>query len=393
MLVDFFFCLRKHQVKTSLRELLDLLNALKLHVIHADMEGFYLLSRLILVKDENHFDKFDRAFAEYFEGVQHIDLFDSVIPEDWLRKEIEKSLSPEQRAALKGNGGLDALMKTLQERLNEQKKRHQGGNKWIGTGGTSPFGAYGDNPEGVRVGQSENRNFSAVKVWDKREFKNFSSDAELGSRNIKMALRKLRKFARTGASSELDVNTTIGATAKNGGLLDIHMVPERHNAVKVLVFFDVGGSMDTHVRAVQALFSAVHTEFKYLHYFYFHNCIYDRVWQDNQRRHEQGISVWDIINKYGRDYHVIFIGDATMGPYEITYPGGSVEHWNEEPGEVWMQRLTAHFHHAIWLNPQPKAHWNYYASVNIIHKLMDRRMFPLTLDGLTAGIKSLSTGK
>ncbi|WP_414830737.1 vWA domain-containing protein [Alteromonas sp. H39] len=393
MLIDFFFTLRKYRLKTSLRELLDLLNAMKNHVVWADTEAFYYLSRTILVKDESQFDKFDRAFADYFEGVEAIDLFGKDIPEEWLRKQIEKTLSDEEKAQLQSMGGLEQLMDTLRKRLEEQQKRHQGGNKWVGTGGTSPFGAYGDNPEGVRIGQDGNRRFSAVKVWDKREFKNLSSDVELGTRNIKMALRKLRKFARTGASEELDISRTIGETAKKGGMLDIHMSPERHNAVKVLMFFDVGGSMDPYVKSTQELFSAVHSEFKYLEYFYFHNCVYEEVWKDNHRRDRERISVWDIIHRYGPDYKVIFVGDATMGPYEITYPGGSVEHWNEEPGSVWLQRLTNHFTKAIWLNPQPQQYWPYYASIAVLRELMQERMFPLTLEGLTDGIKTLSQSR
>lgn len=390
MLVEFFFTLRKYRIKTSLRELLDLLNAMKNHVVWADTEAFYYLSRTVLVKDESQFDKFDRAFAEYFEGVESIDLFGKDIPEDWLKKQLERTLTAEEKAQLQSMGGLEKLMDTLRKRLEEQQKRHQGGNKWIGTGGTSPFGAYGDNPEGVRIGQDGNRRFSAVKVWDKREFKNLSSDVELGTRNIKMALRKLRKFARTGASEELDITTTIGETARKGGMLDIHMTPERHNAVKVLMFFDVGGSMDPYVKTTQELFSAVHSEFKYLEYFYFHNCVYEEVWQDNQRRDRERVPVWDIIHRYGPDYKLIFVGDATMGPYEITYPGGSVEHWNEEPGSAWMQRLTNHFGKAIWLNPQPQQYWPYYASISVINELMNERMYPLTLEGLTEGIQALS---
>jgi len=393
MLIQFFYTLRKYQVKTTLRELLDLLSALEKHVVYADIEAFYSLSRTIMVKDETQYDKFDRAFAEYFEGVESIDLFGKDIPEEWLRKEIEKNLSPEEREALRKAGGLDELMETLKKRLEEQEKRHQGGNKWVGTGGTSPFGAYGDNPEGVRIGQKGNRKFSAVKVWDKREFKNLSSDVELGTRNIKIALRKLRKFARTGASEQLDVPTTIGETAKKGGLLDIHMAPERHNAVKVLMFFDVGGSMDPHVKSTQELFSAVQSEFKYLEYFYFHNCVYEEVWKDNLRRNKERIPIWDIIHRYGKDYKVIFVGDATMGPYEITYPGGSVEHWNEEPGSVWMQRLLNHFSNAVWLNPQPENYWPYYSSVKIIREIMEDRMYGLTLEGLTAAIKGLSRSR
>ena len=393
MLIQFFYTLRKYQVKTTLRELLDLLSALEKHVVYADIEAFYSLSRTIMVKDETQYDKFDRAFAEYFEGVESVDLFGKEIPEEWLRKEIEKNLSPEEREALRKAGGLEELMETLKKRLEEQEKRHQGGNKWVGTGGTSPFGAYGDNPEGVRIGQKGNRKFSAVKVWDKREFKNLSSDVELGTRNIKVALRKLRKFARTGASEQLDVPTTIGETAKKGGLLDIHMAPERHNAVKVLMFFDVGGSMDPHVKSTQELFSAVQSEFKYLEYFYFHNCVYEEVWKDNLRRNKERIPIWDIIHRYGKDYKVIFVGDATMGPYEITYPGGSVEHWNEEPGSVWMQRLLNHFNNAVWLNPQAENYWPYYSSIKIIREIMEDRMYGLTLEGLTEAIKGLSRNR
>ncbi|MCC2615615.1 VWA domain-containing protein [Aestuariibacter halophilus] len=391
MLVDFFFTLRQYQLKPSLRELLDLISALEKQVVFADMEGFYYLSRTIMVKDESQFDKFDRAFADYFDGVQSIDLLGKDIPDDWLRKELERFLSDEEKAKIEAMGGLDELMETLKKRLEEQKERHQGGNKWIGTGGTSPFGAYGYNPEGIRMGQDGNRNFSAVKVWDKRQFANLADDVELGTRNIKVALRKLRQFARTGASDELDMPTTIRQTAKNAGLLDINMVPERHNAVKVLMFFDVGGSMDAHIKACEELFSAVHTEFKHLEYFYFHNCVYEGVWRDNRRRHEQTIPLWDVIHKYGSDYKLIFVGDATMGPYEITYPGGSVEHWNEEPGAVWMQRLLQHFSKAIWLNPQQYPYWEYYASIRIIQDLMDNRMYPLTLQGITDGIKALQT--
>lgn len=390
MLIDFFFTLRRYKVKTTVRELLDLLRALQQQVVYADIEAFYYLARMIMVKDETQFDRFDKAFADYFEGVQEVDLFGDDIPEDWLRKELEKHLTEEEKAQVKALGGLDKLMETLKERLEEQKERHQGGNKWIGTGGTSPFGAYGYNPEGVRIGQKGNRNFSAAKVWDKREFKNLSGDVELGTRNIKMALRKLRKFARTGASYELDVPGTIRETARKGGLLDIHMAPERHNAVKVLMFFDVGGSMDPYIKETQELFSAVHSEFKYLEYFYFHNCVYESVWRDNARRREQTIPVWDIIHRFGPDYKVIFVGDATMGPYEITYPGGSVEHWNEEPGVAWMERLLNHFSSAVWLNPQPQQHWQYYHSVGIMHDIMNQRMFPLTLDGLSDAIARLS---
>ncbi|MFC3095611.1 hypothetical protein DRW07_08165 [Alteromonas sediminis] len=390
MLVDFFYTLRKHRVKTSLRELLDLLSVLEKQVVMCDVDGFYRISRTVLVKDETQYDKFDKAFAEYFEGVQSINLFDQSLPEDWLTKQIEKTLTPEEKAMIESMGGLDELMATLKKRLQEQEKRHQGGNKWVGTGGTSPFGAFGDNPEGVRIAQGKNRQFSAVKVWEERQFKNLDSDNELGTRNLKMALRKLRKFARSGASEKLDVNETISHTAKNGGLLDIHMAPERHNAVKLLMFFDIGGSMDPHIEEVENLFSAAKSEFKYLEYFYFHNCIYESVWKDNRRRHAETTPVWDILHRYGSDYRVIFVGDATMGPYEITYPGGSVEHWNEESGEVWMQRILQHFDRCVWLNPQHPGYWQYHASINIMRDIVEDKMFPMTLEGLSEAIKSLS---
>ena len=389
MFVEFFLVLRKHKVPCTLRELLDLINALKQQVVFADVEQFYHLARVILVKDEVHFDKFDRAFAEYFENVQSVDLFDETIPNDWLRKEFEKYLSEEEKAKLKSLGGLDKLLETLKERLKEQKERHAGGNKWVGTGGTSPFGAYGYHPEGVRIGQDGNRNFRAAKVWDKREFKNFDSDAELGSRNMKLALKKLRKFARTGASDELDLDKTVNSTAQNAGLLDIHMRPERHNAVNVLVFFDVGGSMDEYIQEVESLFAAMHSEFKHLAFYYFHNCVYEGVWQDNKRRYQEVTPTMEVLNQYGRDYKLIFVGDATMGPYEITYPGGSVEHYNQETGQAWLQRLLNHFDKAIWLNPQPKPHWRYYHSISIIDEIMEGKMFPLTLDGIGDGIKAL----
>lgn len=390
MLVDFFFKLRAYKVTVSLSELMDLLRALELGVVFANLDDFYFLARLSLVKDESQYDNFDRAFADYFDGVQSIDLFGQDIPDEWLRKEIERHFSDAEKAKIMALGGLDELLKTLKERLAEQQKRHQGGNKWIGTGGTSPFGANGYNPQGVRIGQDGNRNFSAAKVWEKREFKNLAGDVELGTRNLKVALRKLRKFARTGASEELDMPRTIAGTAKNAGLLDIHMVPLRHNSIKVLIFFDVGGSMDSHIQACEELFSAVHSEFKHLEYFYFHNCVYEGVWRDNKRRDRQIIPVWDVVHKYASDYKLIFVGDATMGPYEITYPGGSVEHWNEESGAIWLQRLLSHFHHAIWLNPQQPQYWNYYASIAIIQELMDKRMFPLTIDGIGSAIKALN---
>ncbi len=389
MLIEFFFKLREYRLPVTIRELLDLLGALNKGVIFASTDEFYYLARLTLIKDESHYDKFDRAFADYFEGVESIDLIGDDIPEEWLRKQFEKNLTDEEKAQIEALGGLDEVMKAFEERLKEQKERHQGGNKWVGTGGTSPFGAYGYNPEGVRIGQDGNRSFSAVKVWDKRTFKNLSGDAELGTRNIKLALRKLRRFARTGATDELDIRSTISSTARNAGYLDLKMVPERHNAVKVLMFFDVGGSMDAHIQSCEELFSAARAEFKHLEFFYFHNCVYENVWVDNKRRTTEGIPIQDIIHKYGRDYKVLFVGDATMGPYEITYPGGSVEHWNEEPGAVWMQRLLNHFEHAAWLNPQLPQYWNYYHSISIINELVEERMFPLTLDGISQAIKTV----
>jgi len=395
MLVQFFFTLRKYRLPVSLRELLDLINALKKGVIFADVDAFYHLARTIMVKDETHFDRFDKAFSDYFSGIADLDLLESLkqqhnLPEDWLRKEFEKNLSDEEKAQLKAMGGLDELMKTLKERLEEQQKRHAGGNKWVGTGGTSPFGAYGYNPEGVRIGQDGNRNRQAVKVWDKREYRNLDSDREISSRTIKLALKKLRKFARTGASDTLDLNETIRATAKQGGMLDVKMAPERHNAVKVLMLFDIGGSMDDYIHTCEELFSAAHGEFKHLEFYYFHNCLYENVWQDNERRHSNVIDTMTLINKFTSDYKVIFVGDATMGPYEIAYPGGSVEHYNEEPGSVWLQRVTNHFDKVAWLNPQPVEHWPYYQSIGFIKELMNNRMYALSLDGISRAIKELS---
>jgi len=395
MLVQFFFKLREYRLPVSLRELLDLINALKKGVIFADVDAFYHLARTIMVKDETHFDRFDKAFSDYFSGIADLDLLESLkqqhnLPEDWLRKEFEKHLSDEEKAQLKAMGGLDELMKTLKERLEEQQKRHAGGNKWVGTGGTSPFGAYGYNPEGVRIGQDGNRNRQAVKVWDKREYKNLDTDREIGSRTIKLALKKLRKFARTGASDTLDLNETIRATAKQGGMLDVKMAPERHNAVKVLMLFDIGGSMDDYIHTCEELFSAAHGEFKHLEFYYFHNCLYEHVWQDNARRHSNVIDTMTLINKFTSDYKVIFVGDATMGPYEIAYPGGSVEHYNEEPGSAWLSRITNHFDKVAWLNPQPVEHWPYYQSIDFIKQLMDNRMYALSLDGISKAIKELS---
>ncbi len=391
MLINFFFTLREHRVPTTIRELLDLLQALEQGVVYASIDEFYLLSRAVLVKDEKHFDKFDRAFAKYFEGIDSIDpeLLTKAIPEDWLRKEIEKNLSPEELAELQKTGSLEKLMEQLRERLEEQHKRHQGGNRMVGTGGTSPFGGYGANPEGVRL-TGPSRNKSAVKVWEKREFRNLDDSVELGIRNIKVALRRLRKFTRTGMAEELDIDDTIRSTAHKAGLLDIKMVPERKNKVKVLLFFDVGGSMDPHIKLCEELFSAARTEFKHMEYFYFHNFIYEGVWRDNFRRWSERTSVWDIIHKFGPDYRVVFVGDASMSPYEIMSVGGSVEHFNEEPGAVWMQRLTQHFQKLIWLNPEPQRAWSGTQSILQARQLVGDRMYPLTIKGIEEGMKYLS---
>ncbi|UYZ82548.1 VWA domain-containing protein [Entomomonas sp. E2T0] len=392
MLLNLFNELRVAKVPVSLRELLDLINALKHHIVFADMEEFYYLARSILVKDERYFDKFDRAFAAYFEGINQVDveLLSAAIPDEWLRKELERNLSDADKAQIEALGGLDKLIETLKKRLEEQKERHQGGNKWIGTGGTSPFGSGGYNPEGIRIGDAGERQGRAVKVWEKREYQNLDDQVEIGSRTIKLALRRLRKFARTGASEELDIDNTIEATAKDAGLLNIRMKPERHNAVKLLLLFDIGGSMDMHVEMCQELFSACRLEFKYLEYFYFHNFIYENVWQDNHRRQTNRIPTWDILHKYGPDYKVIFVGDAAMGPYEINYIGGSVEHYNEEPGSLWMQRFIEHYRKVIWLNPYPQHAWQYTRSIDMVKGLVNNHMYPLTLEGLEAGISYLS---
>ena len=354
------------------------------------VDDFYHLARACLVKDESQLDRFDRIFGAYFKGIDDsfTDLLDEV-PEEWLRSQVELQLSEEERAHIEALGGFEALMQALRERLDEQDERHEGGNKWIGTAGTSPFGAYGYNPEGVRMGQQGSRNRSAVKVWDRREYRNLDDSVELGTRNIKVALRRLRKFAREGAADQLDLEDTIDKTARNAGLLDIRMVPERHNAVKVLLCLDVGGSMDDHVRVCEELFSASRSEFKHLEYFYFHNFVYESMWRDNRRRHAERIPTLDIIHKYGADYKLIFVGDATMSPYEIVYAGGSVEHWNEEPGAVWIRRLLSTFPKAIWLNPEPEHRWPYTPSVKLTREIMDNRMYPLTVAGIDEGIKAL----
>jgi uncharacterized protein with von Willebrand factor type A (vWA) domain len=390
MLIDFFFMLRKGGMKPSITELLTLLEALKSGLASQSVDDFYYLSRACLVKDESQFDRFDRIFSAHFQGIESAfqDLF-SDIPEDWLTRQAELNLSEEERANIEAMGGFDALMEALRERLEEQVERHEGGSKWIGTAGTSPFGAYGYNPEGVRIGQQGSRNRSAVKVWDRRQYRNLDDSVELGTRNIKIALRKLRKFAREGAADLLDLEDTIDKTARNAGLLDIRMVPERHNAIKVLLCLDIGGSMDDHVRICEEMFSAARSEFKHLEYFYFHNFVYESLWKDNRRRHAERIPTGDITHKYGSDYKLVFVGDATMSPYEIVYPGGSVEHWNEEAGAVWMKRLLKAYPKAIWLNPEPKQRWDYTPSIKLTRELLDDRMYPLTIGGLDEGIKAL----
>ncbi len=390
MLIPFFFMLREGGMKTSITELLTLLEAMRHGVAGHSVDDFYFLARAALVKDESQLDRFDRIFGAYFKGVEDslADLFES-IPDEWLAHRTELLLSDEERQAIEALGGFDELMKALRERLEEQDERHEGGNKWIGTAGTSPFGAYGYNPEGIRMGQAGSGNRSAVKVWDRREYRNLDDSVELGTRNIKVALRRLRRFAREGAADQLDLEDTIDKTARNAGLLDIRMVPERHNAVKVLLCLDIGGSMDDHVRVCEELFSAARTEFKHLEYFYFHNFIYETMWKDNRRRHQERISTLDITHKYGSDYKLVFVGDATMSPYEIVYAGGSVEHWNEEPGAVWIKRLLNTYPKAIWLNPEPQSRWDYTPSVKMTRELMEDRMYPLTIAGLDQGIKAL----
>ena len=391
MLVDFFLQLKHAKVPVSIREYLDLLDALEQQVVWGSVEDFYYLARLCLVKDETHFDKFDRVFSRYFEGVTAIDAeLQAQIPEEWLRKLTELVLSEEEKARIQALGGFEKLLETLKQRLAEQKERHQGGNRWIGTGGRSPFGAYGYNPEGIRISQEGSRHRRAVKVWDQREFKNLDGSVELGTRNIKVALRRLRHFARDGAPEVLDLPGTIRATAHNAGYLDLKLVPKLHNKIKVLLFFDVGGSMDDHIKICEELFSAARSEFKQLEYFYFHNFVYESVWRDNQRYRAERIDLWDVIHTYGPDYKLIFVGDAAMSPYEISMAGGSVEHYNEEPGYLWGQRLLDHYQDAIWLNPSPQSWWNFTQSVGMIQQLMDGRMFPLTLQGLDEGIRRLS---
>ena len=391
MFVEFFLALKEAHIPVTLREFLVLLEAMKRKVVSFNVDDFYFLSRSSLVKDERNFDKFDQVFGSCFEGLEFgQDLFETEIPEDWLQKLAERVMTTEEMAEIKSLGGWEKLMETLRERLAEQNKRHQGGSKMIGTGGTSPFGAYGYNPEGVRIGQTESRHGKAVKVWDERLFKNLDDTVEIGTRNIKVALRRLRQFAREGAESELDLPDTIRSTAHNGGILDIRMVPERHNSVKIVLLLDIGGSMDYHVKNCEELFSAARSEFKNLEYFYFHNCIYDRVWKDNRRRKNEILSTWELLNTYPADYRLIFVGDATMSPYEIIYPGGSVEHWNDDPGSLWMERVLSVYSRVAWLNPVEEKYWRGTPSIKLLSQLMGGRMYPLNLDGLDRAMRNLS---
>ncbi|MBA4739861.1 MAG: VWA domain-containing protein [Burkholderiales bacterium] len=391
VLLDFFFRIRDAGISVSVKEYLTLIEALQHRVSGESIDNFYYLSRATFVKDEALYDRFDRAFGDYFNGLESLpDDFLKDIPEEWLKKQLELSLSEEDKKLIESLGGWEKLMETFKERLEEQQKRHQGGSKWIGTAGKSPFGAYGYNPEGIRVGQQGSRNRRAVKVWDKREYRNLDDSIELGTRNIKVALKRLRKFAREGAEEELDLDGTIRSTAKNAGYLDLKMVPERRNAIKVLLFFDIGGSMDDYVRSCEELFSAARTEFKHLEYFYFHNFIYESVWKDNRRRNNERISISQILHKYAADYKVIVVGDATMSPYEITYPGGSVEHFNEESGAVWLKRVLNVYSKVAWINPTPEARWKYHESISITRELVDDRMFGLTLSGLEKAMKQLA---
>ena len=391
MFVNFFLSLKDAKLPVTLREYLTLLEAMERGVGKFAVNDFYYLSRSCLIKDERNLDKFDRIFGECFEGLEFgEDVFEAEIPEEWLRKIAERVMSPEEMAQVESLGGWERLMETLRERLAKQEKRHEGGSKMIGTGGTSPFGAHGFNPEGIRIGQVEGRHGKAVKVWDERQFKNLDDALEIGTRNIKVALRRLRKFAREGAATELDLPDTIKSTAHNGGLLDIKMVPERHNSVRVLLMLDIGGSMDFHVKTCAELFSAARTEFKHLEHYYFHNCLYERVWRDNCRHSEFMMATRDLINTYPADYKLIFVGDASMSPYEITYPGGSVEHWNEEPGSDWMRRILDIYSRAVWLNPVPEKYWDGTASIQLVRQIMGGRMYPLTLDGLDRAMRELS---
>ena len=393
MFTNLFYSLKEAKVPISLREYLTLLEAMEQGVAMWDVEEFYFLARSALVKDERNIDKFDRVFAEVFKGLETVSgvegVEEQVLPEEWLRKMAEKHLSDEEKREIEALGGWEKLMETLKKRLEEQEKRHQGGSKWIGTAGTSPFGAYGYNPEGIRIGQKESRNRSAVKVWDKREFRNFDDNVELGTRNIKVALKRLRRWAREGEADEFDLNGTIRATAEHG-YLDVKTRPERRNAVKLLLFLDVGGSMDGYIRQVEELFSAAKAEFKHMEFYYFHNCLYEGVWKDNRRRYGEQMDTWDVIRTFGPTYKVIFVGDAAMSLYEVVYPGGSVEHWNPEAGDVWLKRVADQWPSTVWLNPVPEKGWRYTQSTAMIRELLNDRMYPLTLSGIGDAMKELT---
>ena len=390
MFINFFLELRAAKMPTSLREFLTLLEGMQQRVALFDIEEFYFLSRTTLVKDERHLDRFDRVFGHVFKGIETPTDPQTELPDEWLKQLGERYLTPEEKAQIEALGGWEKLMETLRERLAEQKGRHSGGKKWIGTGGTSPFGAHGYNPEGVRIGQKSEGNRSAVKIWDKREFRNLDDTVELGTRNIKLALRRLRQFAREGAELELDLPDTIRSTAHNAGWLNLKLVPERHNAVKLLLFLDVGGSMDDHIRICEELFSAARGEFKHLEYFYFHNCLYDTVWKDSRRRHVEQVDVMEILRTYDAGHKVVLVGDASMSPYEIEKEGGSVERWNDESGETWLRRLLDAYPKAMWLNPVPERYWGGTTSIGMIRRLMEDRMFPLTLDGIDRGMRELT---
>ena len=389
MLVDFFLHLKARQLPVSTKELLALLEALQARLVGASVDDFYLLARAILIKDEALYDRFDRAFGEYFKGVEALPGMAAMIPEEWLELAAKRHLSEEDRLKLQ-KLGYEKLFEEFKKRLAEQKERHAGGNKWIGTAGTSPYGHGGYHPEGIRIGGESAGNRTAIKVWEQREFRNLDDTVDLGVRNIKVALRRLRRFARQGAATELDLDGTIAGTARNAGWLDLQLRPERHNAVKVLLFLDIGGSMDDHITACEELFSAARSEFKHLEHFYFHNCIYEGVWKDNRRRHGERMPTWDVIHTYGADYKLIFVGDATMSPYEIARPGGSVEHWNEEAGATWLERMLNTWSRAVWLNPLPEEHWTYAPSLQMIRQFFGNRMFPLSPDGLERAMRALS---
>jgi hypothetical protein len=390
MLIDFFLHLRSAKLPVSIKEYLTLVEAVRRHVIGPSVDEFYFLSRATLVKDERNFDKFDKAFGAYFNGVRQIPGIDLDLPLEWLKRQFQREFTAEEKAAIEAMGGLDKLIERLRQLLDEQKDRHEGGSKWIGTNGTSPFGNGGYNPEGIRVGGPSAGNRTAVKVWEQRAYRDYDDQVELGTRNIKVALRRLRKFAREGAIEELDLDDTVASTARNAGYLDIKMVPERHNTIKVLMLLDVGGTMDDHIKRTEELFSAAKTEFKHLEFYYFHNCVYDFVWKNNRRRHSERLMTWDLLRKYNPDYRLIFVGDATMSPYEILQPGGSVEYNNEEAGAVWLQRLAERFPKFAWLNPEPEGVWEYRQSIAVIRKVLAQRMYPVTINGLEKAMRELS---